>query len=75
MFDVGNAQANSGLHTNASQFCISFQPLPWMDQKYVAFGILVEGSAVLDALEVQTTTSAGRPVDECVIGACGLALK
>ena len=30
--------ANKGRHTNASQFYITFQPAPWMDTKYVAFG-------------------------------------
>ena len=30
--------ANQGRHTNGSQYYITFQPAPWMDTKYVAFG-------------------------------------
>ncbi|EDQ91721.1 uncharacterized protein MONBRDRAFT_14262, partial [Monosiga brevicollis MX1] len=30
--------ANNGLHSNASQFFISFSALEWMNTKYVAFG-------------------------------------
>jgi hypothetical protein len=32
------SMSNNGLHSNGSQFCISFRALPWMDKKYVAFG-------------------------------------
>ena len=30
--------ANTGRHTNGSQFYITMQPAPFMDKKYVAFG-------------------------------------
>ena len=30
--------ANKGRHSNSSQFYITFQPAPWMDCQYVAFG-------------------------------------
>ena len=43
--------ANKGPHTNGSQFYITFQTAKWMDQTYVAFGQLVEGTDVLTTLE------------------------
>eukprot|EP00051_Salpingoeca_urceolata_P028017 m.484504 g.484504 ORF g.484504 m.484504 type:complete len:297 (-) comp23385_c0_seq1:58-948(-) len=64
------AMANKGLHTNASQFLISFKPSPWMEGKYVAFGQLVEGSETLAKLEALETYNQ-RPVPECRIAACG----
>jgi len=66
------SMANSGLHTNASQFNISFRGLPWMNQKYVAFGKVVEGSDVLAQLEGVPTASSGRPIADCKIASCGL---
>jgi len=66
------SMANSGLHTNASQFNISFRALPWMDQKYVAFGKVVEGSDVIAQLEGVPTASSGRPIADCKIAKCGL---
>jgi peptidyl-prolyl cis-trans isomerase-like 6 len=65
------SMANSGLHTNASQFNISFRALPWMNKQFVAFGKLVDGSATLAALESVATASSGRPITECKIVACG----
>ncbi|KAL5966998.1 putative inactive peptidyl-prolyl cis-tran isomerase-like 6 [Taenia solium] len=32
------SMVNKGRHTNSSQFMIVFQPAPWMDYRYVAFG-------------------------------------
>ena len=32
------AMANDGLHTNGSQFLVSFRALEWMNTRYVAFG-------------------------------------
>ena len=43
--------ANSGPHTNASQFFLTLAPLPSFDTKFVAFGVVVEGEEVLKALE------------------------
>lgn len=66
------SMANSGLHTNASQFSISFRALPWMNQKYVAFGKVVEGSDVIAQLEGVPTASSGRPIADCKIARCGV---
>ncbi|XP_038048120.1 probable inactive peptidyl-prolyl cis-trans isomerase-like 6 [Patiria miniata] len=63
--------ANQGRHTNGSQFYVTFQPAPWMDTKYVAFGKLIEGTELLDTLEEQETYNE-RPKKECKIVECGL---
>lgn len=63
--------ANKGRHTNASQFYITFQPAPWMDCKYVAFGEVIEGMDILDKMEAIDTYNE-RPVSECTIADCGL---
>ncbi|XP_022089823.1 peptidyl-prolyl cis-trans isomerase-like 6 [Acanthaster planci] len=63
--------ANQGRHTNGSQFYVTFQPAPWMDTKYVAFGKLIEGTELLDTLEEQETYNE-RPKKECKIVDCGV---
>ncbi|KAJ8026743.1 Problable inactive peptidyl-prolyl cis-trans isomerase-like 6 [Holothuria leucospilota] len=63
--------ANKGRHTNGSQFYITFQPAPWMDTKYVAFGRVVEGTNVLKILESQETYNE-RPKADCKIIDCGV---
>jgi len=65
------AMANHGRHTNRSQFFITFQACPWMEKKYVAFGRVVEGFDVLNALESQETFNE-RPKKDCVIESCGV---
>ncbi len=42
---------NSGVNTNNSQFFITLAPAPHLDGQRVSFGRVVEGQAVLDALE------------------------
>ncbi|XP_071819834.1 peptidyl-prolyl cis-trans isomerase slr1251-like [Apostichopus japonicus] len=63
--------ANKGRHTNGSQFYITFQPAPWMDTQYVAFGRVVEGTNVLKVLESQVTYNE-RPKTDCKIVDCGI---
>lgn len=45
------AMANKGANTNGSQFYLTFQPAPHLDQKHTVFGKLVGGEEVLDTLE------------------------
>jgi len=62
--------ANQGPHTNASQFYITLKAMPTWDDKYVAFGRVVEGMRTLKILErVQTVND--RPTAEIVIADCG----
>ncbi|XP_040206149.1 probable inactive peptidyl-prolyl cis-trans isomerase-like 6 [Rana temporaria] len=63
--------ANKGRHTNASQFYITLQATPYMDRKHVAFGQLVEGSAVLCKME-DIPTYNERPKLNCTISDCGI---
>jgi len=63
--------ANKGRHSNSSQFYITFQPAPWMDCQYVAFGQVVEGMDTLTKMESIETYNE-RPVTECTIGDCGV---
>ncbi|XP_007484488.1 probable inactive peptidyl-prolyl cis-trans isomerase-like 6 isoform X2 [Monodelphis domestica] len=62
--------ANQGRHTNGSQFYITLQKAPYLDRKYVAFGQLIEGTRVLQILEVAETVNE-RPVYTCRITDCG----
>uniref|UniRef100_A0A8B9FR56 Peptidyl-prolyl cis-trans isomerase n=1 Tax=Amazona collaria TaxID=241587 RepID=A0A8B9FR56_9PSIT len=62
--------ANKGRHTNGSQFYITFQPSPYLDKKYVAFGQLIEGTDVLQKLEAVPTENE-RPKVPCKITNCG----
>ncbi|KAA3672638.1 peptidyl-prolyl cis-trans isomerase-like 6 [Paragonimus westermani] len=57
------SMANAGRHTNGSQFFITLAPTPWMDNVYVAFGRLVEGSMTLDKME-EVPTENERPIKE-----------
>jgi len=63
--------ANSGRHSNASQFYITLQPAQWMDMKYVAFGEVKQGMDILKKLEKVPTLNE-RPMDPVTIVACGL---
>jgi cyclophilin family peptidyl-prolyl cis-trans isomerase len=61
--------ANSGKHSNTSQFYITFAPLPTLDGVHVVFGKVVQGMSVLDAIEVCVSKGLQNQVR---IGNCGL---
>ncbi|XP_068794101.1 probable inactive peptidyl-prolyl cis-trans isomerase-like 6 isoform X2 [Struthio camelus] len=63
--------ANTGRHSNGSQFYITLQPAPYLDKKHVAFGQLIEGTETLQKLEAVSTYNE-RPVEECKIINCGV---
>lgn len=54
------SMANSGRHTNNSQFFLTFKPCPWLDGKHVVCGQVVAGFAVLKRLE-QAGSKDGEP--------------
>lgn len=65
------SMSNHGIHTNHSQFFLTFRAMDWLDTKYVAFGQIYRGSSVLDRLEAQETYNQ-RPKEDCIIVDCGL---
>lgn len=57
------SMANAGRHSNGSQFFITLAPTPWMNNVYVAFGRVIEGSETLDKME-EVPTENQRPILE-----------
>jgi cyclophilin family peptidyl-prolyl cis-trans isomerase len=44
------SMANSGPNTNGSQFFITYEATPWLDDRHTVFGRVVEGIEVLESL-------------------------
>lgn len=64
------SMANSGAHTNGSQFFVSLRSLEWLDTQVVAFGRVISGMDVLRDLGA-TETENERPTEDCKIVDCG----
>lgn len=62
--------ANSGAHTNSSQFFITLEKTDWLDEKHVVFGEVVEGMNVVKMIEAQGSQD-GKPKKKITIVDCG----
>ncbi len=67
------SMANTGPHSNTSQWFITLRPLPAFNNKYVGFGRVIAGMATIRAIAAVDTKNQ-RPIKEktVLISACGV---
>lgn len=64
------SMANSGPHTNMSQFFLCFVKAEWLDGKHTVFGQVESGFDVMGTIEACGTAD-GKPIKNMVISDCG----